>query len=140
MTLAHGVGAIDPIGERQARMEIKHMLLRQGDVLLRRIGDAPADLKTSDALPVLAEGEVSGHLHRMYGGAVMFRDDALARSLGAQAYIGTVDVPAAGGELRHVLHDGRETGEHDTILVPAGRYAAIAQREYDPEGERRAQD
>lgn len=116
------------------------MLLRQGDVLLKRIGDAPKTIEAPKTAPILAEGEVSGHLHGMFGGAVMFRDDGLARSLGAQAYIGTVDVPEAGAELRHVLRDGTPTGEHDTIAVPPGRYAAIAQREYAPEGERRAQD
>lgn len=116
---------------------------RHGDVLVERIGDAPKMKSSKDASPTLAEGETSGHSHRIYGGpyggAVMFRDDALARSLGEQAYIGTVDVPAP-AELKHVNRDGSLTNEHDTIPLAPARYVAIAQREYDPEGERRAQD
>lgn len=111
---------------------------RQGDVLVERTGDAPADIAAGEP-PILAEGEVSGHLHRVFGGAVMFRDDGLARDLEA-AYIGTLDVPAGGAELRHVLSDGQPTGEHDTIALASGRHIVVPQREYDPEGESRAAD
>lgn len=111
---------------------------RQGDVLIERIGDAPRAFKPAKETPTLAEGEVSGHSHRVYGGAVLFRDDALARDLGENAYIGTLDVKA-GGALRHVLPDGSDTGEHDKIPLN-GRHLVGSQREYDPEGDRRAQD
>lgn len=113
---------------------------RQGDVLVERIGDAPADIAPPAKPPVLAEGEISGHSHTAFGGAVLFRDDGLARDLGETAYIGTLDVPAAGAELRHVLADGRATGEHDTIALAPGRHVVVPQREYEPEGERRAAD
>lgn len=116
-----------------------HNQFRHGDVLVERIGDAPAMVPSKDPAPTLAEGETSGHSHRVYGGAVMFRDDGFASRLGAQAYIGTVDVPAP-SELKHVNRDGSLTNEHDTIPLPPARYVAIAQREYDPDGERRAQD
>lgn len=109
-------------------------------MLVERIAE-PAKLNApSKEVPTLAEGETSGHSHRIFGGAVMFRDDGIARSLGEQAYIGTVDVPATGAKLKHVNRDGSLTGEHDTLTLAGGRYVAIAQREYDPEGERRAQD
>jgi len=62
-------------------------LYRQGDVLLRRVDDAPKGVPPSKDVHVLAEGEISGHAHKVFGGAVMFRDDGLARSLGQQAYM-----------------------------------------------------
>lgn len=119
-------------------MKIKNQC-RQGDVLLERIGDAPTGLAGAKEPPTLADGEISGHSHRVYGGAVLFRDDALARDLGEAAYIGTLDV-GADATLRHVLPNGAGTGEHDTIALVSGRYVVTPQREYDPEGDRRAQD
>lgn len=122
------------INEKGIKGQIRH-----GDVLVERVGAAPEKIDAAIKPVILAEGEVSGHLHRVYGGIAFFRDDGLARSLGEQAYIGTLDVPAD-AELRHVNRDGSLTGEHDTLPIDAGRNNVIAQREYDPEGERRAAD
>jgi hypothetical protein len=119
----------------------RETLYRQGDVLLRRSGDQSCiAAQISEEVPVLAEGELSGHSHRVFGGAVMFRDDGLARELGEQTYVGALDIPSGGGELRHVDSNGSLTGEHDTIQLPHGRYIVERQREYDPEGTRRAID
>ena len=114
-------------------------IYRQGDVLIHRIGEA-GGVSPSRGVVTLAEGEVTGHSHCVYGGAALFSDEALARSFPDNAYVGTLDVPAAGAEVRHVLRDGSATGEHDTIALRPGRYVVEVQREYDPEGERRAQD
>jgi hypothetical protein len=113
--------------------------IRHGDVLIERVGDVPAAITPDKKPPVLAEGEISGHSHTVFGMAVMFRDDGLARSLGEQAYIGTLDA-AENAKVSHVNRDGSLTGEHDTLPIADGRNNVIAQREYDPEGERRAAD
>ena len=121
---------------------------RHGDVLVERLGQRPAACPAVPAgnnePPTLAEGEFSGHSHRVFGGAfggaVMFRDDALARDMGDLAYVGTLVVTGDKVELRHVGKDNLPTGEHDTITLPPADYSVIVQREYDPEGERRAAD
>ena len=77
-----------------------------------------------DGAVVLAEGEVTGHRHAFYGGGVMlFRDDALARDLPAELYVGHVKIDGDAAELRHE--------EHDTITLPRGLYRVRRQREYD---------
>lgn len=94
----------------------------QGDLLLIRIGDEPEALRQGEQPVVLAEGEVTGHRHAVHGGALLFRDDALARSIPDDLYVGTLRVGAPGAELRHE--------EHASIALPPGRYEVRRQREY----------
>src|SRR6266705_127413 len=51
----------------------------QGDILLIRIDDAetavPIAIAPADAPVILAEGELTGHRHAFYDGAVLFRDE-----------------------------------------------------------------
>src|ERR1700738_696502 len=59
----------------------------QGDVLLLRVADAkPGDGVSQQGPVILAEGEHTGHRHAFYGGALMFRDDAMARDVPSQLY------------------------------------------------------
>jgi hypothetical protein len=135
--------ASDTLGDRrQPLMAIAEQqpLYRQGDVLLCRIGDSAADLSTADTVTI-AQGEASGHSHRIYGAlAAPTPTEDQPRSVGNAPDNWLIDVPAPGARLRHVRRDGSDTGEHDTIVLPAGRYLVTRQREYDPEGERRVQD
>jgi hypothetical protein len=78
---------------------------------------------------ILAEGEVTGHRHAFYGGAVMFRDDALAHDIPTELYIGHVKVADAGAVLEHGPGPGQR-GDHDPVRVPGGTYIALRQREY----------
>jgi hypothetical protein len=110
-------------------------LYRQGDVLLRRIGESETDPEASDVL-TLALGAATGHAHRVFGAASV--GSTAMHSEVADGWI--IDVAAAGALLRHVRRDGSDTGEHDPITLPSGRYLVRMQREYDPEGERRARD
>lgn len=100
----------------------------QGDILIERVADAAATKPINvdpDQSVVLARGEVTGHRHRFTGesGAVMFRDDALARGVPPELYLGHVKVAAGGADLVHE--------EHDTISLPAGTYRIRRQREFD---------
>jgi hypothetical protein len=104
-------------------------LYAQGDVILELVDAAPVSGRRikpdPDGAVVLARGEVTGHRHAFYGGNVtLFRDDALARGVPAELYIGHVKItgrkPAA---LRHE--------EHDTISLPPGTYRVRRQREWD---------
>jgi hypothetical protein len=99
----------------------------QGDIILERVADAapsePINVDPDGAV-VLARGEVTGHRHAFYGGAVMFRDDALARDLPPQLYLGHIKIADRGGAtLKHE--------EHDAIKLPKGTYRVRRQREWD---------
>lgn len=114
----------------------KQQFYAQGDVLLERVKDVPAPSGTPigrdpDAAVVLARGEVTGHRHAFYGSphVAMFRDDALARDIPADLYIGHIKVAGGGAELRHE--------EHDTIALDPGTYSVRRQREYPARDGRR---
>ena len=102
----------------------------QGDVLLLAVPNIDPPHQPAMSAPViLAEGEVTGHRHAFYSGAVMFRDDALARDIPAELYIGHVKVADAGAVLEHGPGPGQR-GDHDPVRVPGGTYIALRQREY----------
>jgi hypothetical protein len=102
----------------------------QGDVVLLAVPSVNAPQQVAATAPViLAEGEVTGHRHAFYGGAVMFRDDALARDIPAELYIGHVKVADIGAVLEHGPGPGQR-GDHDPVRVPGGTYIALRQREY----------
>lgn len=94
----------------------------QGDILLIRIGDEAESLHEPEQPIVLAEGEVTGHKHAVHGGAMLFRDDAQARAIPDDLYIGTLRVGKDGADLRHE--------EHAAIALRPGRYEVRRQREY----------
>jgi hypothetical protein len=101
----------------------------QGDLCIEPVvnaalDDARAVPLARDGAVVLAEGETTGHRHAFYGGEVtLFRDEALARDLPRELYIGHVRIGADAAELRHE--------EHDTITLPKGLYRVRRQREYE---------
>ncbi len=100
----------------------------QGDIVIERVEDrrmagTPVE-RDADGAVVLARGEVTGHRHAFYAGNVaMFRDDALARDIPAELYVGHIRVRGEGAELRHE--------EHETITLPKGTYRVRRQREFD---------
>lgn len=94
-------------------------LIRQGDLVLRRIGDAQSTEQPTDQ--TLAVGKQSGHSHVVRGVVVQ----ELAPSI-----VGLVDVPT--------LADLRVAGmpwRHDKIQLPSGRYEYWIQREVGPDDE-----
>ena len=74
--------------------------------------------------PVLAEGEVTGHAHRL-------QDPASGHvfSVGSELYLEVL------GETATVVHE-----EHGPITVPRGNYMVRIQREYSPREIRRVVD
>jgi hypothetical protein len=115
----------------------------QGDVLLMQVTDiepsADQIVTSLDGVVVLAEGEHTGHRHAFYGGAVMFRDDALAREVPADLYIGHVRIAPSGAVLEHGPGSGAR-GDHDPLPIPGGTYLVRRQREYDAGFARRVRD
>ena len=90
---------------------------RQGDVLFRRVKELPANVVRQPS-PVLAEGELTGHAHRV------------ADLKTAEVYVGLdgvmylqVSAPEA-----TIIHQ-----EHGPITLCQGSYRVWKQREYAPE-------
>lgn len=105
-------------------------MLRQGDVLLvpvDGVDEAWLELAPADARGiVLAEGETSGHYHRLYGsGRLMrYRDERQTDRV--------LFVADGGGVLRV---DGDVT-RHTPVDVPPGAYRVRIQRSWSLEEER----
>ena len=87
-------------------------LVRHGDLVIR---SAPIPLDATRLKHrVLAEGETTGHAHRMSAGLVLEAKDKSARYIQLKA-------PAV------LTHE-----EHGPIEVPAGTFEVVYQREYTP--------
>jgi len=100
----------------------------QGDLLIERVNDMePAGTIISpDATGamVLAEGELTGHRHAIFERVTMFRDDALAREVPGDLYIGHLKVEGGPVTVRHQ--------EHASIALGEGTYRVRRQREFEP--------
>ncbi len=102
-------------------------LYRQGDVLIIPVEWIPEKLDPVDrenGRVVLAHGEVTGHAHAiMAEGAALFRDPKLM----------AVFMRVSGDAPVALEHD-----DHDTIMIPPGKYQVVRQREYSPGAVREA--
>ncbi len=89
---------------------------RHGDVLIARVEAFPAD---ATRLPhcVLAEGELTGHCHRVDGPGV-----AELFESGSNRFLQVV------ADSARLIHE-----EHRTITLPRGFYRVWQQREYTPQ-------
>ena len=87
------------------------MHYRHGDLLIVKVSEIPAGTKIVKN-KVLAEGENTGHSHRVSGAQVLTLDEDI--------YI------QAKGKAA-VIHE-----EHAKIELPPGDYRVIRQKEYDP--------
>jgi hypothetical protein len=89
------------------------MMQRQGDVLVLKVKDIPEGAKKKDDL-VLAEGEATGHQHKLDEGELYEKD-------------GTLYFKVAEGKKANLVHE-----EHNTVTFEPGTYKVIHQREYEP--------
>lgn len=88
---------------------------RHGDLLIKRIESLPEGL-TKLNTKILAEGEATGHHHRLTSQtAQVFRDDANQRR-----YL-SIEEPT------QLVHE-----EHKPITIEEGTYVVIQEREFDP--------
>lgn len=86
---------------------------RQGDVLIRH-GKLPEEVELSKSL-VLAEGEVTGHAHRIVQGNAQ-----LFKTLAGVMFLRVLS------EHAKLFHE-----EHEDIDLPIGDYEIKIQREWD---------
>lgn len=102
-------------------------IVRQGDVLLRRVDAIPAEAKPvarDNGRVILAYGEVTGHAHQ-----IADPDSAVLLSVAERATFLRLTKKA------QLVHE-----EHAPIDLAPGAYEVIHQREATPWGERRVMD
>ena len=92
-----------------------NFIARQGDVVIRSIKTIPEGLVKKDDL-VLAEGEATGHAHRITKGKAELQVNALMGLM-------ILRVLSEEAVLSHE--------EHSDIILPMGDYEIKQQREYD---------
>jgi hypothetical protein len=94
-------------------------IARQGDILIESVERIPAKLRRIEGRMILAEGEVTGHVHELVGEAELFRAEDI-REL-EESFV-RVEREA---EVQHA--------EHGAITLPPGDYRVSRQRQYAPE-------
>jgi hypothetical protein len=104
-------------------------LCAQGDILIERVEDTDAASRqviacVDTGAVTIAEGEVTGHHHRLLGSIAMYRDDALARDIPPGLYVAHVEVRSSTARLEHE--------EHAPILLDKGTYRVRRQRQLEP--------
>jgi hypothetical protein len=105
-------------------------LIRQGDVVLRRVESLPDGVQpvpAENGRLVLAHGEATGHHHSfaLANNVALFREDGSGGGL----FLTVTGTPAS---LEHQ--------EHTTLLLQPGYYEVRRQREYHPKAIRRVED
>lgn len=126
------------------------MIIRQGDVLLRRVQELPAgaqEVPLDGGRIVLAYGEVTGHAHAIEvacadhgaptisAGAAEEIAEALIARCRAKLYERGGDLYLVVSEPVSLTHE-----EHTTHLIPPGVYEVPVQMEYDAALMRRVTD
>src|SRR5215468_1062092 len=103
-------------------------LCAQGDILIERVEDAVASGQVVQSVHngpvVIAEGEATGHHHRLLGSVAMYRDDAIARDIPSGLYVGHIAVKSPSARLVHE--------EHAPITLDKGTYLVRRQRQLEP--------
>jgi hypothetical protein len=103
-------------------------LCAQGDILIERVEDAAASGQAVHSVHqgsvVIAEGEATGHHHRLLGSVTMYRDDAIARDIPPELYVAHVTVKSPTAQLVHE--------EHAPIMLEKGTYRIRRQRQLEP--------
>lgn len=98
--------------------------IRQGDVLLVPVATAPPEGLIPRTQVILAEGEVTGHAHRVTGNAILDWVDSQGERF----------VRALGNDAAALSHE-----DHDPIpaavLAPGQTYRVMQQREWDLSGQ-----
>jgi len=95
--------------------------IRQGDVLLLPVDVAPPKDATPVPLVILAEGEMTGHAHRLRGTVIEW-------SVKGQRYVRVSGEP---GTLQHEDHDPVPAA----VVAPDVTYRVIPQHEWDLSGQ-----
>lgn len=102
----------------------KNRIFRQGDTIVIPCDKIPDGLKQTKKV-IVALGEVTGHSHTIFDGAIGYASDV-------DALVDYIEVTQDTADLTHQ--------EHTTISIPKGIYRTIRQVEYTPEELRNVRD
>jgi hypothetical protein len=105
-------------------MKNKKNIFRQGDVLLVPVKEIPSGLVQTKKV-TLALGEVTGHHHTIFEGAIGYAESP-------DALVSFLEVTDNTADLTHQ--------EHSTISIPSGKYKNVIQVEYTPESIQKVRD
>lgn len=95
---------------------MEEKIYRQGDVMIKKVESASFKAASVKKNNVIAEGEVTGHAHRITHGEVKLYVNNLLESIGLSIVSDTAVIS----------HE-----EHEDIVLPKGDYDIKIQREYD---------
>lgn len=101
------------------------ILYRQGDVLLELVDTIPAgavEIPRTDRGVVLAEGEVTGHAHR-----IVSRHAKMYRTESDQGFVQVTAPRSKTSKTAALQHE-----EHSTVDLPPGSYRVTIHAEYSP--------
>lgn len=108
----------------------------QGDLYLRRVNSIPAGLtehKAEAGVFILAHSETQhNHVVKARPNIKFYATD--------DPLLSYLEVIEATDQAEAVIEHLRSFDTHESLLVPPGTYELRRQREYSPEGWRRAQD
>jgi hypothetical protein len=105
-------------------------IMRQGDVLMVYVGDGETDgeqVPPDERGIVLAEGETSGHYHRVFG-----RGHKLFQLRGSEHRMLVVGM--AGAEVRVVGGEAGGVPRHEPVNLSPGRWEIRLQRSWTSAG------
>lgn len=95
---------------------MENLNYRQGDVIIKKIDKLDLEKSSVKENNVIAEGEVTGHAHRITQGEARLLVNDLLQSIGLSVLFDTAILS----------HE-----EHEDIVLPRGDYEIKIQREYD---------
>ena len=98
----------------------KPKLYRHGDLLIKQIDHIPLTAKLL-ATSIIAEGEITGHNHKLYGSQQVYgtHSDKNFRIIEPTYFQAKEEI-----SLKHQ--------EHDTLKISKGNYVILHEREHDP--------
>lgn len=91
-------------------------IFRQGDVLLKEVTTIPKDAQISHT-DIVAEGEKTGHNHRLDGSFQLFQ---LSKNNESVMYLEIE-------QETKLVHQ-----EHNRVMIPKGLYVVVHERQYNP--------
>lgn len=114
---------------------MKPLIFRQGDVLLRSVGELPRDVvevkRDEIGRVVLAHGERTGHAHAIRDKHVTGFKRESSEYPAMAGFYDFILVGGSGAKLSHEHVNGVKA-EHDAIKMPPGLYEVAQQCEYSP--------
>lgn len=137
---AFGKSAADVDRGKRLRADNAHLLIQEGEITGHHHGCwfVPQPAMLHDGALARTMADVSPHIVT----AQLFEDPKLVASLNLDARAPVIGFLVADTDItiRHATADGKPTGEHGDVNLPAGGYLVTGKREWTAGDERRVAD